>query len=213
MLSYVRNHHTRLPFCCPFSSTSSAAQNIKKKVNGGTPHFSRRRRKGGSGRRIPGDPPNASTSSAGRGGNVSSGNGAIVVTAGGGRGGGRRTIWEDNTATGRPGTTAKLSDDHDGQPSAVSRTGGASAGGDMQGSRAGGGVGVHPAMLESEFLAATGAAEAGEEGGAVSLSLEEVPYDRDVRCVWASDFFLCAVTASVFWLASSYRHAVVVPHA
>lgn len=61
----------------------------------------------------------------------------------------------------------------------------------MQGSRAGGGVGVHPAMLESEFLAATGAAEAGEEGGAVSLSLEEVPYDRDVRCVGGRLFLFC----------------------
>lgn len=44
---------------------------------------------------------------------------------------------------------------------------------------------VHPGMLESEFLAATGQASAGAEGGVVlsSLSLEEVPYDRDLRCV------------------------------
>lgn len=42
---------------------------------------------------------------------------------------------------------------------------------------------VHPGMLESEFLAATGQADAGFEGGpAASLSLEEVPYDRDLRC-------------------------------
>lgn len=56
---------------------------------------------------------------------------------------------------------------------------------------------VHPGMLESEFLAATGEANAarvdggggggGGGGGAegavlASLSLEEVPYDRDLRC-------------------------------
>lgn len=46
-----------------------------------------------------------------------------------------------------------------------------------------GGVGrsVNPAMLESEFLAATGQAEAGMDGPVASLSLEEVPYDRDLR--------------------------------
>lgn len=39
---------------------------------------------------------------------------------------------------------------------------------------------VHPAMLESEFLASTNQADADASG--VALSLEEVPYDRDLRC-------------------------------
>lgn len=39
---------------------------------------------------------------------------------------------------------------------------------------------VHPAMLESEFLASTDEADA-DASGVASLSLEEVPYDRDLR--------------------------------
>eukprot|EP00752_Nemacystus_decipiens_P006717 g6040.t1 len=123
---------------------------------------------------------------------------------GGGRGGGNRKIWEENPA---PPPAAAQSSKGDGgrrkggtsgrrggagvaPPAGGGGTGGQSAG--ERGGRGGGSGAVHPGMLESEFLAATtGQAGAGAEGGAAvssSLSLEEVPYDRDLRwCNTASD--------------------------
>lgn len=71
-------------------------------------------------------------------------------------------------------------------------SGGAATGGRRnnagRGGGSSGGRGVHPAMLESEFLAAAGQAGGHVEDPVVSLSLEEVPYDRDLRwCNTASD--------------------------
>lgn len=43
--------------------------------------------------------------------------------------------------------------------------------------------GVNPAMLESEFISSAGQDDTGLEGAVTSLSLEEVPYDRDPRYV------------------------------
>lgn len=56
-------------------------------------------------------------------------------------------------------------------------------------------------MLESEFLAATEQADGGAEGAVASLSLEEVPYDRDLRCC-------CRGVLSVGGMAATTRIAV-----
>lgn len=97
-----------------------------------------------------------------------------------------------NGATGGHGVTGRGSSSS-GSGVAGSRRGGGkgrNGSGRGGGSSGSGGRGVHPAMLESEFLAATGQTDAQMDGPGASLSLEEVPYDRDLRlvvvheCVW-----------------------------
>lgn len=170
--------------------------------NGGTTaHSSRRRRRGG--------PAAASSSSTARqtathlqhnpGGRTTNGGGTGGRGGGGGgRGGGHRKIWEENTPAAATTSSAATTGAGRSQNGGQRKGSAAAAGGGVSrpavapaagngfgggGGAGGGGRGVHPGMLESEFLAATGQTNPGTEGGTVlsSLSLEEVPYDRDLR--------------------------------
>ena len=135
----------------------------RSQANGSTPYASRRRRRGG------------------RGGGSGSSN----------RGDARPTLWQEGNS--RAGSLDR-GDSGDG---GKQQNGGGSLNVPLRGKGKanGGGVGgrggkgsppeeeeesVHPAMLESEFLASTDQADA-DASGVASLSLEEVPYDRDLR--------------------------------
>lgn len=156
----------------------------------------------------------ASTSVGGRGvGGEADAGGNLGNGGGQGRGGGRRTLWEDEdkamAGRGKSSAAGPLDEDYEAAAGGVSASGsgtkegnfGGRGGGGRGGGRSsrgsgpaaergagGGGAGVNPAMLESEFLASNRQFDAGLEGSVASLSLEEVPYDRDLRCVrgWIS---------------------------
>lgn len=158
----------------------------RSQANGSTPYASRRRRRGG------------------RGGGSGSNN----------RGDTRPALWQEGNSRAR--AVAGSSDRGDSGDGGKQQSGGAplNAPSRGKGKANGGGMGgrqgkgsppdeeeeesVHPAMLESEFLASTDQADA-DASGVASLSLEEVPYDRDLR--WAC-FFARPVPrtlGSCFW--------------